>query len=204
MTIRAFGYWRSDKKIVFLSVASLLGIVFQAWLGKTVVDSNLLPLKITIHMLMALVMVAFLVILLYRSQSRSLPIRVSLWVKKVALAAFVLTLIQIITGTQVRQFVDEQMHFWNLENASQWLNKPSISFYFHRSFSLAVLGIHAFLWYRLRKEAAIPFSFKMVLLVLTLEIGIGMAMYYFDFPFSSQPLHLLLACYYLAHNSFFF
>ena len=36
---------------------------FQAWLGKTVVDSNLLPAKITVHMVMALLIVALLVYL---------------------------------------------------------------------------------------------------------------------------------------------
>ena len=43
---------------------------FQAWLGKTVVDSNLAAYKIT-HMLMALFIVALLIYLVY-SGSKSL------------------------------------------------------------------------------------------------------------------------------------
>jgi cytochrome c oxidase assembly protein subunit 15 len=40
-----------------LLVCVLMG--FQAWLGKTVVDSDLSPYKITTHMLAALLIVAF-------------------------------------------------------------------------------------------------------------------------------------------------
>ena len=43
---------------------------FQGWLGKTVVDSNLLPYKITIHMIMALLIVLLLIILLAREKSK--------------------------------------------------------------------------------------------------------------------------------------
>jgi len=42
-----FGFsikWIRKKPIIFIfSLLALLGILFQAWLGKTVVDSNLLP-----------------------------------------------------------------------------------------------------------------------------------------------------------------
>ena len=44
------------KKDLWASIVSLLivfGMGFQAWLGKTVVDSNLLPFKITMHMTVA-------------------------------------------------------------------------------------------------------------------------------------------------------
>ena len=34
---------------------------FQAWLGKLVVDSNLAPYKITVHMVMALVIVCLII-----------------------------------------------------------------------------------------------------------------------------------------------
>jgi len=43
---------------------------FQGWLGKTVVDSNLLPYKISIHMAMALLIVLLLVYLLSREQKK--------------------------------------------------------------------------------------------------------------------------------------
>ena len=50
-------FFKSSKIITVLSFSSLLAILFQAWLGKTVVDSNLTASTITIHMLMAIVLI---------------------------------------------------------------------------------------------------------------------------------------------------
>lgn len=47
-------HWKQDKTITLLSIAIFLGTGFQGWLGALVVASNLAPLKITIHMLMAM------------------------------------------------------------------------------------------------------------------------------------------------------
>ena len=87
-------------------------MVFQAWLGKTVVDSNLLPYRITIHMVMALLIVLGLIILLFISRKKTIPIPASLLMKILAISAIALTLFQIGLGTQVRQFVDLKIIRW--------------------------------------------------------------------------------------------
>jgi len=63
-------YWREQKSITLLSLFSVAGMGFQAWLGKTVVDSNLAPFKITIHMVMALVIVAVLLYIVHVTSSK--------------------------------------------------------------------------------------------------------------------------------------
>ena len=85
---------------------------FQAWLGKTVVDSNLLPFKITVHMVMALVIVALLLYLYFISKPQATLPKLNSRIKQMAVFALVLTLVQIAMGTQVRQFVDEQSTVW--------------------------------------------------------------------------------------------
>ena len=57
-----FRYWNTKRKIVFEWDDGLL-MGFQAWLGATVV-SVLQPVQITIHMLMALVILALMVYLI--------------------------------------------------------------------------------------------------------------------------------------------
>ena len=53
-TILSIVYYKKFRHLTFLSIITVLAMGFQAWLGKTVVDSNLATYKITIHMLMAL------------------------------------------------------------------------------------------------------------------------------------------------------
>jgi cytochrome c oxidase assembly protein subunit 15 len=171
----------------------VVGMGFQAWLGKTVVDSNLLPYKITIHMGMALLIVLLLVYLLSREKKNSALLKFSPLLKTLTFAALVLSLIQIGMGTQVRQFVDEQMHTLGLNLPAQWLADAPLLFYIHRSFSLIVLLVHLYLGYLFYQNKYFPLAFKGILLFLSLEIFSGIAMYYFDFPFASQPLHLILA-----------
>ena len=109
---------------------------FQAWLGKTVVDSNLAPYRISLHMGMALLIVLGLVFLLFSNQRKAFSIPRNTTLKVLAWFAVLLTLFQIGLGTQVRQFVDLQMH----EPPGQWLDPAPIKFYVHRTFSLAGFG----------------------------------------------------------------
>jgi cytochrome c oxidase assembly protein subunit 15 len=62
--ILSFGY-RKKKKTNFTYFLDLCFNGFQAWLGKTVVDSVLNPFKITTHMLAALLIVALQLIVIY-------------------------------------------------------------------------------------------------------------------------------------------
>ena len=62
--IASLKFINKKRSITILAFLSLIGILFQAWLGKTLVDSNLLASKITIHMVMAILIVSILFILL--------------------------------------------------------------------------------------------------------------------------------------------
>ena len=83
--------------------------------------------------------------------------------QKVLGFGLILTLIQIGMGTQVRQFVDDQMHAFNLENTSAWLANAPLMFYFHRSFSLLVLLVHGYLGYLLYKNKMVHTVFTLIL-----------------------------------------
>ena len=53
---------------------------------------------------------------------------------------------QIILGTQVRQFVDEQTKLIGYQKAL-WLESPDLNFYIHRSTSILVLALNGYLWH---------------------------------------------------------
>jgi cytochrome c oxidase assembly protein subunit 15 len=112
--------------------------------------------------------------------------------KNVLLFSLLLTLIQVAIGTQVRQFVDEQVKN-GLTASILWLQDPSITFYVHRSFSILVLFVNLYLYVRNTKLGLGFSKQKWVLSIITIEIITGIAMAYFDFPIGSQAIHLVLA-----------
>lgn len=191
-TIMAFWLWKDKKRFLLLSIFTVLAMAFQAWLGKTVVDSNLSPYKITLHMVMALVIVAVILYLIFIAKTSFKNQKFDKQFKNVLIVATLLTLVQIVLGTQVRQHVDEQVKSIGYIK-SMWLQNPQLDFYVHRSLSIVVLLINLWLFQRNRKYNLGYDKFKLVLVCIGLEILTGMAMYYFDFPFSTQPLHLVIA-----------
>ncbi|WP_420572504.1 COX15/CtaA family protein [Kordia sp.] len=193
LLIASCWFWREKKIITLLSLFTVLGMGFQAWLGKTVVDSNLAPFKITIHMVMALVIVAALLYIVQATSNKIKTHKSDSFFIKLLYASIILTLVQTILGTQVRQFVDEQMHTLGEENKSLWLANPELNFYIHRTFSIVVLLVNVFLFYRFRKLQLGFSKIYWVMVLLLLEIISGIAMYYIDFPFGSQTIHIVLA-----------
>ena len=74
-----------------------------------------------------------------------------------------------------------------------WLQNPNTQFYVHRTLSILVVLINVWLFI-INKKQGLNFSLiNYIVFVLGLEVITGMTMYYFDFPFTTQPLHLLLS-----------
>ncbi|MEQ3655769.1 MAG: COX15/CtaA family protein [Dokdonia sp.] len=204
MFIFSFWYWKGKPGLIFASFLVLPLMGFQAWLGKLVVDSNLFPVKITIHMLAALVILALLLYLWYRyqlnerAQERSslLPRHFVFNAKfrNLMVVAVILTLVQVALGTQVRQYVDERVAAVGYDARSQWLNPVTLWFYIHRSFSIIITLLALYLyWLDRKKVLGHQPMLKWVLIFLGIEVLTGIAMYYVDFPFGTQPIHLVLA-----------
>ena len=190
--IMSIWLWKDRKRFLILSIITIFAMAFQAWLGKTVVDSNLAPFKITIHMVMALVIVAIILYLIFASKTSFKNQKFDALFRNVIGLSIVLTLIQIILGTQVRQYVDEQIKDVGYVK-TLWLKDPTVQFYIHRTLSIAVLLINGWLYYRHKTYNLGYNKLNLVMLCILAEIVTGMAMYYLDFPFTTQPLHLVIA-----------
>jgi len=192
MFIFSFKYQKKKPSVLLFATLTLIGMLFQAWLGKTVVDSNLAPYKITIHMLMALLIVFFILAIVEKTQN---TIKVQIYnstFHKILIFSIILSILQITLGTQVRQFVDEQIKLIGNER-ELWLSAPRINFYIHRSLSILVFIVNVYLWYINRKLKLKYAKVNFVMLCIFIEILTGIMMYYFEFPILTQPLHLLLA-----------
>jgi len=95
---------KSNQPIVLLSLFLLLAVGFQGWLGKKVVDHNLAVVKVTIHMLVALLIAAVPLIIIYKLQAAK-KIEAK-FLKYLSYSIIVILLVQIGLGTQVREQID--------------------------------------------------------------------------------------------------
>jgi len=195
--IYAVPFLKGDSMVFWLALASLLLVGVQGWLGSIVVSTNLLPVTITIHMALALVLVALLQYTVARAQKDTLvrgfpykpKVNGMLWV------VAIITFVQILIGTQVREEVDLVAFSMNGANRENWIDALGINFYIHRSFSILVLALHvylAYLLYKLQDRVVMVWTHAMLLLV-AIEIVLGIVMAYFAIPAALQPLHLTFA-----------
>ena len=191
--VNSLKFLKTKKIITGLSFLALIAIIFQAWLGKMVVDSNLTANTITVHMLMAIILLFILFSILAISNPGKKRVKISRNISILVLISIVLLLIQIITGTEVRKFIDIKMELLNYTEKDRWIENISSSFSFHRSFSWAIIIVNSLIYFYARKSGL---KLKIIHIVNTLiffQISSGIIMYYFHFPFSSQPIHLLIS-----------
>lgn len=179
---------KTDPKLTWYAFGSLALVIFQGWIGSFVVSTNLTPWTITVHMFLALALVAMLIYLVHLTGT-GFRVRSSLgfwWL----LASMALLLVQVLLGTQVREAIDQISTSAPREN---WISGVSDTFSIHRSFSWIVLLVHVGLIIRLRQTQGLKiFPLTLILLILsTILSGAGMA--YFGVPPFLQPIHLLLA-----------
>jgi cytochrome c oxidase assembly protein subunit 15 len=186
-------FLKTKKIITGLSFLALIAIIFQAWLGKIVVDSNLTANTITVHMLMAIVLLFILFSILAISNPSKKRVKVSRNISILVLISIVLLLIQIITGTEVRKFIDIKMELLNYTQKERWIENISSSFSFHRSFSWAIIIVNSLIYFYARKSGLKLKIIHIVNSLIFFQISSGIIMYYFHFPFSSQPIHLLIS-----------
>ncbi len=183
-------FWNSDRRLTVLSFLTLVLVSFQGWLGSFVVSSNLTPWTITVHMFLALVIVAMLVYLVHTSSGESHEVYSASaywWL----IACIAVVLVQILLGTHVREEIDAVARTTERQD---WIAAVGETFTIHRSFSWAVVLVHAGLVFSLLSDKKRLKGFVpglIALIVTTLLTGIGMA--WFAVPPFLQPMHLLLA-----------
>lgn len=188
-------YWKTDKTIVVLSFLAFVLVGFQGWIGSIVVSTNLLQWIITVHMLLALLIVCLLIYVYYRSKRESVNSRVKS-ANKIAVViviCMVATLVQIVLGTQVREAIDvvaERMA------RAEWIENLGIRFKIHRSYSILLLALHVYLarllYINNEGVTVLKRASALLVLIVVVEAGSGAIMAYFGVPAFIQPLHLLL------------
>ena len=184
-------FFRSKQIICWLSCLFLLGTLFEAWLGKLVVDTNLAVVKITLHMLAALFLAIIPVLIIHKLNTDKI-IHDKL-LRTITTITLIVLLTQIIIGTDVREQVDMISASLNYTKRDTWLQHLNAVFDAHKIFSIiTALLIIAVFWRSLSHAVLQPKAVFLLLIVLLL-IAAGISLASFNIPAFIQPIHLLLS-----------
>ncbi|MGC6284440.1 MAG: COX15/CtaA family protein [Polaribacter sp.] len=187
---KSLAFWNTKRSLTVLSFTAFLMMLFEAWLGKTVVDSNLKPTLITIHMVVGLLIIGVLLRTYFLSRPQQ-QFKTNSLFTKLLIVSVIFSLIQVAMGTQVRQFIDEQVKLFGFENKNYSLMNPSFKFYFHRSFTIAIVLVNFGMFY-LNQTKQLGYKLvNWIMVLIFLEIITGILMYYAEFPIGTQALHLM-------------
>ncbi|MEN8825734.1 MAG: COX15/CtaA family protein [Wenyingzhuangia sp.] len=179
------------KGVAPLVYIAFLGMLFEAWLGKIVVDSFLTPYVITFHMIGGLLIVSLLLRAKFLCSETIPKSNYNKDFHRLLVVSLIMMIGQILLGTQVRQYVDDQVKLFGFEHKEFRLLNPTFKFYFHRSFTIAIIVVNAFLFWVNRKYNLGFKGIKYVMFLLGFEAVSGILMYYVNFPFGTQAIHLL-------------
>ncbi len=195
--LTSFRLRKESWRPFWASLTAFILVVFQGWLGSLVVSTNLLPGMITVHMVVALVIVCLLIYAVQPIKPKEPALTLPLGLRWVLLLGIALMLVQIILGTQVREQVDRFAAQYNHQGRGGWVDQLGLPFYIHRSFSILVLLVNGWFLYQLRPlvkdHPGIAKWAKLLAVGLLVTILLGVILSYLGLPRFVQPLHLLLA-----------
>ena len=200
-------YRRNKHSVTLSSLLALILVLFQAWLGGQVVRSGLASGMITLHMLLAMIIVGVLLYASFKSQEDFVELQMSQKSKQqflqLGIAIGVLSIIQMVLGTQVRESVDVVKMGMGLTDRSLWIEQLGIIYKIHRSFSWLLIITIALLSYRVyrfsKDQTGRRYSGTkgFILLGYAIPIGvisqvmIGIGLQWLGMPGVLQVLHLL-------------
>ncbi len=201
LAVKSFHYRKIAPRIFWLSVLNLLIIIYQGWLGSIVVATNLTQWVVTVHMLLAVVIIAILIYTYqyakYLNKEPNIIMAKLPWLKLFLIISLILSFIQIILGTEVREAIDVISKQLNYTERNTWVEKVGSVFTDHRNLSIFVVVVN-FILYKMIKDRfngkAEPLIIcNWMLITLLIQVLSGVILSYFSLPPVTQTIHILFA-----------
>ncbi|MDI1234706.1 MAG: COX15/CtaA family protein [bacterium] len=185
----------SHKTKFWTGIGGFVLMLFNGWLGSIVVATNLFPIIVTIHYLLAYAALTLLMISVLEARGNE-STQILLKYKWFYLFLILFSLVQISYGTQLRQLSD-----FSLKNGSLYTNGQvnlqtlGSVFIWHRIFAIALILFSIFPIIQLRKlkdkkwrniALAIPVTF-------IIQYISGILNLRYNFPFVPQVSHIFFA-----------
>lgn len=195
--------YRSTRPLLFYGAFFAVFLVgLNAWMGAKIVYSGLKPGTITIHMLLAKLLMCVYVYLVWAGAKSGERHQVDYerrggLVKRVGLMLFFFIIVEGVMGSQVREMTDTlQKEYFNA-NRSEWNARLEGSWMYivHRSFSWAILV--AAVWFYLlsakHRVGGVKWEEKVILLMVLAQMVLGLILSKVGVLKSVQVLHIGLS-----------
>jgi len=193
-------YRKTQRELTTASLVSVVLVVFQGWLGGVVVKSGLSGGMITLHMIMAVILLSLLVWIVYRAslvtEDYGLTEKSRKRIRGIAVVFFLCSVVQTILGSQVREGVDLAGHSGAEIARSEVLEYIGWWFYSHRAFAwVMVLGAFALGWsaWKNRPRGLVSVSVWAVVGLVFLQGATGVILAWYALPPPAQIVHLGLS-----------
>jgi heme a synthase len=200
-SVLALRNYRQTPRVLFPTVAAFILVLFQGWLGGQVVESQLNPMHITAHLVMAWIIVS---LLLYATVNAFFPNSAPFantgkqrrFLGNLVLLLMFLTLIQAGLGANLRGELEVIEKNNPALARADWLGEAGFIDTIHRSFSWLLLGtlawINVYVWRRLQgNKHLISQSLVATNVLVFFQIAVGVGLAYGGLPPVLQALHLI-------------
>ena len=196
--VYSFRYRKTNKWIIVLSVFNLILVGFQAWLGSIVVSTNLVAWIVTVHMLLALAILAISIATYHMAKVIGrYKIQIKPLVALMTVLVLMLSTLQIAFGTEVREKIDAVASHLEGSYRDSWITRAGEIFSQHRDMAGIVLILNVVLYALIRRgfnrhsiqQQLMSFAFLMIML----QIGTGILLSYWALPPFAQAAHIVLA-----------
>lgn len=199
--VYSFIYKKNATRIVVLSWLNILVVVYQAWLGSIVVSTNLTQWVVTVHMLLALVILGISIYTYYYAKhlhkDRSVIMYRIMWLKGFLAFTIVISIVQIILGTEVRESIDSIAKSLGDQYRNTWVGKVGDMFIYHRDMAILVAICNVIVYKmvvdRFSGKAWPLMTANYIIITLVIQTISGILLSYFGLPPYAQAIHILFA-----------
>lgn len=196
--VLSFRYRRSKPSVTVSSSAAFVLVLVQGWLGGQVVKTGLSEWLITIHMVLAMAIMTILLYATFKATEDRWHVSIDpsarRWLFGLGVVLFIMTMIQLVLGTEVREAVDQVSRGAVAVPRDLWLNKIGSIDEIHRTFSWTVFlsGIGLLYMGLKRTKSSLVQKLSIAIMVLIiLQIALGVGLYYLAMPPVFQIFHLV-------------
>ncbi|MBC8042790.1 MAG: COX15/CtaA family protein [Rhizobacter sp.] len=201
MAMLALKNFRKHPKVLVPSLAAAVLVAFQGWFGSIVVKYQLKPIAVTVHLLIALVIISILIYAALQayfleqpeSEQKAVYPKKSHWI----LGLWVATILQVVMGTVVRAVLEGLRETMPLATEFEWMESARAVGILHGVFGVGVAASAGFICYRLLKESVpSPLVRRSLLAMMALmlsQVLLGHALVFIGMPALLQVFHQWVA-----------